>query len=250
MGFRIAIPARYASERLPGKVLAPLAGRPLLAHVCDRARESGAREIWLTSDDERVLDAASALTGVRLFKSASEHRSGSDRVAELARAQAWPADNVVVNLQGDEPFMPGALVAQTGEALLDDPAADIATACCGIHDASEYANTNAVKVVRDDAGYALYFSRAAIPHERAGTGCVPAAGAWRHLGIYAYRVASLLRFADAAVHPLEQSESLEQLRALALGMRIRVVEAATLPGPGVDTSEDLEWARRLLERKS
>lgn len=244
MSFVVAIPARYDSTRLPGKVLREVAGAPLLAHVYRRALESGAETVWIATDDERVERAARGF-GARTARTAADCASGSDRIAELAAREDWPDDRVVVNLQGDEPLMPGELIRQVAGALAARPEADVATACTPIDSTEEYRDPNVVKVVRDHAGNALYFSRAPIPHRR-GDGGLPACGAWRHLGIYAYRVAALKRFAAAAPAPLERCESLEQLRALVLGMRIHVVEAAALPGPGVDTETDLERAAALL----
>jgi 3-deoxy-manno-octulosonate cytidylyltransferase (CMP-KDO synthetase) len=244
MNFVVAIPARYDSKRLPGKVLREIAGAPLLAHVYRRALESGAAAVWIATDDERVEQAARGF-GARTARTGAECASGSDRIAELAAREGWSDDDVVVNLQGDEPLMPGELIRQVARALIERPGADVATACTPIDSAEEYRDPNVVKVVRDDAGDALYFSRAPIPHQRENRG-LPACGAWRHLGIYAYRVAALKRFAAAAPAPLECCESLEQLRSLALGMRIHVVEAAALPGPGVDTEADLETAAALL----
>lgn len=250
MSFVVAIPARYGSTRLPGKVLLEVGGAPLLEHVHRRALESGADAVWVATDDERVERAARGF-GARAARTGEDCASGSDRIAELAAREGWLDDRVVVNLQGDEPLMPGTLIRQVAQALIERPGADIATACTPIENAADYRNPNVVKVVRDDAGNALYFSRAPVPHERspAGPDAPPACGAWRHLGIYAYRVAALRRFAAAAPAALERCESLEQLRALALGMRIHVVEAAALPGPGVDTEADLETVAALLGKK-
>lgn len=247
MSFVVAIPARYGATRLPGKVLREVAGEPLLAHVHRRALESGADAVWVVTDDDRI-EAAAAGFGARTARTSAACVSGSDRIAELAAREAWPDDLAIVNLQGDEPLMPGALIRQVAEALIARPEADIATACTRIGDSAAYRDPNVVKVVRDDAGDALYFSRAPIPHQRGGGDGLPDCCAWRHLGIYAYRAAALKRFAAAPPAALERSESLEQLRALALGMRIHVVEAATLPGPGVDTEDDLAAVAALLRR--
>lgn len=249
MSFKVVIPARLSSTRLPRKVLLPLAGRPLIAHVHDRALESGAEDVWIATDSEEILSQAQSF-GAQAMLTAATHTSGSDRLAELAQNQAWADDDIVVNLQGDEPLMPGALIAQVAQALIDQPQADIATACTAITDAEEFYNYNAVKVVRDTCGYGLYFSRAPIPHWRdGGVGHLPAVGAWRHLGIYAYRVAALKRFSTSPPSPLETTESLEQLRALSLGMRVFVVEAAQLPGPGVDTQADFDHVAAILENR-
>lgn len=244
MRFIVAIPARYAASRLPGKVLREIAGEPLLAHVYRRALESGAAEVWIATDDERVERAARGF-GAEAVLSETECASGSDRIAELAAHLDWPDDTVVVNLQGDEPLMPGGLIRQVARALAERPECDIATARVRIETEDEYRDPNVVKVVCDDAGGALYFSRSSIPHRRDAAG-LPACGAWRHLGIYAYRVASLRRFAAAPPSALERSESLEQLRALAMGMRIHVAQAKDSPGPGVDTEADLDKVAALL----
>lgn len=246
MSFRVVIPARFSSTRLAGKVLRDLAGEPMLAHVHRRALESGAQGVWVATDDRRVLEAALA-AGAEAEMTDAAHQSGTDRIAELAARRGWSDDQVVVNLQGDEPLMPGALIAQVADALVSDADADIATACVPVATSDEYHDPNVVKVVRDQRGHGLYFSRAAIPHRRDGSG-LPRAGAMRHLGIYAYRVGALMRFANAPPEPLEQSECLEQLRALAMGLRIRVVEATALPGPGVDTEADLEAVARILRQ--
>lgn len=245
MSFCVVIPARFASTRLPGKVLLDLAGEPMLAHVHRRALESGADGVWVATDDRRVLEAAVA-AGAEAEMTDSAHASGTDRMAELAARRGWNDDEVVVNLQGDEPLMPGSLIAQVAEALAADTAADIATACVSLESMDEYRDPNVVKVVRDERRHALYFSRAAIPHRRDGNG-LPQAGALRHLGIYAYRVGALKRFASADPTALERSEALEQLRALSLGLSIHVVEAAALPGPGVDTEDDLAQVAKRLQ---
>lgn len=246
MSFRVVIPARFGSTRLSGKVLRAIAGEPMLAHVHRRAVESGADGVWVATDDRRVLEAAVGLDADAEMTD-SAHTSGTDRIAELAARRGWADDDIIVNLQGDEPLMPGGLIAQVADALATDADADIATACVPIDSIEEYRNPNAVKVVRDDRGHGLYFSRAPIPHRRDGEG-LPPAGAWRHLGIYAYRVGALKRFSAAQPGDLEQTECLEQLRALALGLSIQVVEAAELPGPGVDSEQDLEAVARILDQ--
>lgn len=248
MSFRVVIPARYASTRLPGKVLRELAGRPMLAHVHDRACEAGAQAVWVAADDSRIVAAAKQF-GANAILTDPGHLSGTDRVAELAAREDWADDAVVVNLQGDEPMMPGALIAQVANALLERPQTDIATACTPITSRQVFADPNAVKVVRDETGHALYFSRAPIPYRREGTAQLPDQ-AWLHLGLYAYRVAALRRFTRTAPALLERSESLEQLRALSMGMRIHVTVAQTLPGPGVDTQADLARVAKLLAAKA
>ncbi|MDN5937599.1 MAG: 3-deoxy-manno-octulosonate cytidylyltransferase [Salinisphaera sp.] len=243
MSFRVVIPARYAATRLPGKPLRELAGEPMLVHVLRRAQESGAGEVWVATDDQRIAAVAQG-HGAAVQMTSRAHQSGTDRLAEVVQRQDWADDDIVVNLQGDEPLMPGALIAQVAGAVTAD--SDIATACVPIETLAEYRDPQVVKLVCDGAGNALYFSRAPIPHRRDGHG-LPDAGAWRHLGLYAYRVAALKRFAAAQPTGLEQSEKLEQLRALGMGMRIVVVRAAVAPGPGVDTEADLARAASLLQ---
>lgn len=248
--FRVVIPARYASTRLPGKPLAEIAGRPMLQHVWQRAVESGAGEIVIATDDARVEAAARAFDAAVCLTSPS-HRSGTDRIAEVAERYGWPDDAIVVNLQGDEPTMPPALLRQVAEALATHPDAAIATLAVPVQGRTELFDPNVVKVVADRAGYALYFSRAPIPWHRdtfpAATGRLPAGVTfWRHLGIYAYRVGFLRRFVAWQPAPVEACEALEQLRALWQGERIHVGLAAEIPGAGVDTPEDLERVRRLL----
>lgn len=245
MNFDVVIPARFASTRLPGKVLRDVAGEPMLAHVHRRAQESGADNVCVATDDRRVLEAAVAM-GADTEMTDPAHASGSDRMAELAARRGWDNNRIVVNLQGDEPLMPGALIAQVAQALMTDTEADIATACVPLEGVMEYRDSNVVKVVRNYQGRGLYFSRAPIPHHRDSDGSTDIGG-WRHLGIYAYRVGALKKFAAAQPSELEQAERLEQLRALALGLHIQVVEAAELPGPGVDTESDLGNVTAILK---
>lgn len=243
------IPARYASERLPGKVLLSLAGLPMVVHVARAAQASGAASVTVAADDARTVDACGE-HGVDAVLTRSDHQSGTDRVNEVAQTRGWAADAVVVNVQGDEPLMPPELIGRCAQALAGDAAADIATPCHLIGDVAEYLSPHAVKVVRDASGYALYFSRACIPADRAallaGNRVLPQAGAWRHIGLYAYRVSALARLSELPPADLERSESLEQLRALANGMRIRMVEAESAPGPGVDTAADVAAVEALM----
>ena len=250
--FRVVIPARYASTRLPGKVLLPLAGKPLLQWVYERACAAGAGEVLIATDDERVMSAAQAC-GAAAVLTARAHASGTDRIAEVARLRRWAAGDVVVNVQGDEPLMPAALIAQAAALLSAPSQADIGTLATPIGSLDELMDPNAVKVVTDARGMALYFSRAPIPWNRDGA---PAgllsqkdyAGARRHRGIYAYRVAALLRLAQLPQGALEQREKLEQLRALEHGLSIRVSDAVEDPGPDVNTLADLERVTALLAR--
>jgi 3-deoxy-manno-octulosonate cytidylyltransferase (CMP-KDO synthetase) len=247
--FSVIIPARYAATRLPGKVLLDIAGRPMLEHVYARARESGAAEVWVATDDARVAERCRGF-GASVRMTSSAHRSGTDRLAEVVEALALPADRIVVNVQADEPLLPPRLIGQVAAALALHGDAGIATLCTALAGIDEVFDPNVVKVVRDRLGYALYFSRAPIPWHRQSFPGRPAAlpdgvPYWRHVGLYAYRAGNLSRLAREAPSPAELAESLEQLRALHVGLRIHVAEAVEAPGPGVDTAEDLERVRRL-----
>ncbi len=246
--FRIVIPARYASTRLPGKPLIEMAGKPMLQWVYGRALACEAREVLIATDDERIERVARQF-GAEVVMTSVDHVSGTDRIAEVAELRGWADDEVVVNLQGDEPSMPAELVSQVAQLLLADPEADIATLATPIRDREEYFDPNAVKVVTDGSGRALYFSRAPIPWFRDG---VTEEGgdlglARRHLGLYAYRVASLRRLSSLPPAPIEQAEKLEQLRALFNGMKILVGEATRRPGPDVNTLADLAGAEAALK---
>jgi 3-deoxy-manno-octulosonate cytidylyltransferase (CMP-KDO synthetase) len=248
--FRAVIPARYASTRLPGKPLADIAGRPMIQHVHERVAASGAATVVIATDDERIRAAAAAF-GAEVQMTSASHGSGTDRLAEVALRRGWRDAEVVVNVQGDEPLLPPALVRQCAALLAADAAADIATLATPVESLEEFLDPSAVKVVRRADGRALYFSRAPIPWHRdaAPAGLASQrefAGALRHLGIYAYRVGALRRLAAAAPSPLEQAEKLEQLRALELGMSIVVGIALERPGPGVDIPADLDRVRTLL----
>jgi 3-deoxy-manno-octulosonate cytidylyltransferase (CMP-KDO synthetase) len=246
MSFRVVIPARYGAQRLPGKPLLPLAGRPMVEHVWRRAQESGALEVVIATDDERIAVAARGF-GAEVELTEPALPSGTDRCAAVAARRGWDDDAVVVNLQGDEPLMPPALLRQVAELLAQDDEASLATLCTPIAAAAELADPNVVKVVFAQDGTALYFSRAPVPWDRDAAGRATAAqGAHRHLGIYAYRVAALARLTALPACELERIERLEQLRALWHGMRIRIDVARTLPGPGVDTPADLARVEALL----
>lgn len=252
MTFKVVIPARYASTRLPGKPLAEIHGKPMIQWVVEAAARSRADEVIVATDDERIAAAVESPVGrrVNVVMTATEHPSGTDRLAEVARQRAWPAETVVVNVQGDEPRMPPALIDQVATLLTDSPAAAIATLCTPIVELEEFLNTNVVKVVRDDRGLALYFSRAPVPWHRSGAASGLEsqrnfAGAYRHLGIYAYRAAALQQLTALPAGSLEQAESLEQLRALQAGLRIAVAAACSAPGIGVDTLQDLERLRAV-----
>lgn len=250
MGFRVVIPARLASTRLPGKVLRCIAGRPMLEHVHRVALDSGADEIIIATDDDKVASVAAGF-GARICMTSSTHNSGTDRINEVALQLGWPADAIVVNLQGDEPLMPARLVAQAARELSERQAADISTVCAPIESLDEWRDPNIVKLVRDEEGYALYFSRAPIPWDRDGSArgaaALPLGACWRHIGLYAYRVGVLHRFSQLPTAGLERIEALEQLRALTNGMRIYAGIACEKPGPGVDTESDLQQAEQLMQ---
>jgi 3-deoxy-manno-octulosonate cytidylyltransferase (CMP-KDO synthetase) len=245
--YRIVIPARYASTRLPGKPLIEIAGKPMLQWVYGRALACDAAEVVIATDDERIERTARQF-GAEVVMTAVDHTSGTDRIAEVAARRGWGDDEVVVNLQGDEPSMPAQLVRQVAHLLLSEPTADIATLATAVRDHEEYFDPNAVKVVTDGSGRALYFSRAPIPWIRDSTGeAAETALARRHLGLYAYRVAALRRLAALPPAPLELAEKLEQLRALFNGMTILVGEAERRPGPDVNTYADLALAEAALQ---
>jgi 3-deoxy-manno-octulosonate cytidylyltransferase (CMP-KDO synthetase) len=248
--FVVAIPARHAATRLPGKPLRLIAGEPLVLHVARCALAAGARDVWVAADDERIAAALDG-AGVRVAMTSTGHASGTDRLAECARLAGWSADTIVVNLQGDEPFAPAAGIRAVAE-LLDSSGAQMATLAAPIEDVETLLDPNAVKLVRGGNGDALYFSRAPVPWPRDAfardRNALPPGHAWlRHIGIYAYRADFLQRFAAMPPGRLEQVEALEQLRVLEAGHRIAVgLTPAPFP-PGVDTPEDLARAQARLE---
>jgi 3-deoxy-manno-octulosonate cytidylyltransferase (CMP-KDO synthetase) len=251
--FRVVIPARHDSTRLPGKVLLPLGGKPMLQWVYERASASRAEEILIATDDERIAQVASGF-GAEVVLTSRSHESATDRIAEVAWAKRWSDAEIVVNLQADEPLMPPALLEQTAELLERTPDAGLATLASPIGSLGEFLDPNVVKVVVDGEGRALYFSRAPIPWDRdaASAGLASQrsfAGARRHIGLYAYRVGSLRRVASLRPSALERTERLEQLRALESGIAILVAEAAEPPGPDVNTAEDLERVRARLAQE-
>ena len=253
MKFKVVIPARYGSTRLPAKPLLDLGGKPMVVRVAERVRLSGADEIWVATDHEAVRDAAEA-HGVAAMMTRSDHPTGTDRLAEVAARCGWPGDALVVNVQGDEPLIDPAVIDQTARQLATS-GADIATVAHPIGDAADFFNPNVVKVVCRADGDAAYFSRAPIPYARdhfaqEGGGETLPGGfpAYRHVGLYAYRVAFLKAYASLLPAPTEQFEALEQLRALWHGYRISVALVGNAPAPGVDTPEDAERMRKLFDR--
>lgn len=246
--FHVVIPARFAASRLPGKPLLAIGDRPLIQWVWQRARASGAATVIIATDDGRIVDAARGF-GADCVMTSAQHASGTDRIAEVARAKGFAADDIVVNLQGDEPMMPSSVVNEVAEGLSARPQIDIATAVAPIQSLTEFLDPSCVKALRARDGRALYFSRAPVPWPRdrvAGGRPNAFAGAWRHIGIYAYRVHSLLQFAAWPPTQLEETERLEQLRALEYGMQIHLVALSEAPPAGVDTPEDLERVRAGL----
>jgi 3-deoxy-manno-octulosonate cytidylyltransferase (CMP-KDO synthetase) len=239
--FVVVIPARYASTRLPGKALAAIEGRPMIEWVFRRACASGARDVLVATDDERIA-AACRQFAARVELTAQHHASGTDRIAELAARFAWDDRQIVVNVQGDEPLIAPASIAQTARLLEARPHAAIATLMAPIADDAQFRDPNFVKVVTDRAGWALYFSRAPIPWPRGGE----APRAQRHIGLYAYRAAELRAITAAGPCALEATEGLEQLRALWLGLRIAVEEAVAPASPHVDTEDDLVKIRAYI----
>ena len=247
--FVVVIPARYASTRLPGKPLREINGKPMIEHVYRRGRESCARDVVIATDDDRIADACE-IFGATVCMTGDQHRSGTERIAEVADLMNWSDETIVVNLQGDEPTMPAKLIDQCA-ALLDESPADIATLASPILSDEDFGNPNVVKVVLDEDGLAIYFSRATIPYPRDAARLAEArAAALHHHGIYAYRCGVLRRLVASAPSPLELAEHLEQLRALSLGMSIRVGIPAVRPGAGVDTEDDLAAAARELASPS
>ncbi len=252
--FRVVIPSRWLATRLPGKPLASIAGEPMIAHVWRRAMESGASEVIVACDDERIVAAVEALGG-RAVLTSPEHASGTDRIAEVAEREGWPDDATVVNLQGDEPSMPPALVRAVADALREEPTAGIATLATPIHDPAELFRPDVVKVVLDDAGFARWFSRAPIPWVRGAFDAGPPAALpegvcfLRHLGIYAYRVHVLRALCRIAPGGHERAESLEQLRALGHGLAIVCRTVDDPPAGSIDTPSDLERVQREFSER-
>ncbi|MCW0386247.1 3-deoxy-manno-octulosonate cytidylyltransferase [Xanthomonas sacchari] len=249
--FVVAIPARYAASRLPGKPLRALGGEPLVRHVARRALAAGATQVWVAADDARIAAAVADLDGVHVANTSADHASGTDRLAECADIAGWDDATLVVNLQGDEPFAPVAGIVAVARTLADS-GAEMATLGTPVDAAEHLFDPNVVKLVRSAAGDALYFSRAPIPWHRdafaASQTKLPLPGPWlRHIGIYAYRAGFLRRFAAMPPGTLERIESLEQLRVLEAGFRIAVASSPAPFPPGVDTPEDLARAEAYLQ---
>jgi 3-deoxy-manno-octulosonate cytidylyltransferase (CMP-KDO synthetase) len=247
----VVIPARFASTRLPGKPLLDIAGKPLIQHVYERGLASAAREVIIATDDARIQQAANGF-GATVCMTSSAHQSGTDRIAEVIEQRGYSSDQIIVNLQGDEPLIPLALLHQVAGNLHNHPQASIATLCERIESAHDLFNPNVVKVVMDRNGYAMYFSRAPIPWEReggmdwGGGNRTMNTSHFRHIGLYAYRVGFLHEYTTWSTCELEQTEALEQLRAMWQGHKIHVDEASEPSVIGVDTEEDLQKARAII----
>ncbi|MGQ0442740.1 MAG: 3-deoxy-manno-octulosonate cytidylyltransferase [Methylophilaceae bacterium] len=241
--FKVVIPARYASARLPGKPLLDIAGKPMVVRVANQAEKSGASEIVIATDFEKIMQVA-AQHNIQAVMTRLDHQSGTDRIAEVAQQLNWADDEIVVNVQGDEPLIDPKLIQEVAAHLANSQNAVMATACHAIHDEAALLNPNIVKVVMDDNGNALYFSRAPIPYPRDDI-YKNNIQAHRHIGIYAYRVGFLKKYAQLTVTALEKIESLEQLRVLHHGYKIGVAVTANAPAGGVDTQEDLDYVRSI-----
>ena len=255
--FTVVIPARYASSRFPGKPLADIGGKPMVVRVAERAVKSGASQVIVATDDARIATAVDD-HGYQVVMTRDDHESGTDRIAEVAAKLRLGAQHIVVNVQGDEPLIAPSLIRRVAENLAAHRDAAIATAACRIRDVRDMANPNVVKVVLDNSGLALYFSRAPIPWARDAFSPMtsfkglralpPKLPVLRHLGIYAYRCSFLRAYSRLRPVAVEQAEALEQLRALVHGYRISVAVTASAPHPGVDTPADLLRIRRMVKR--
>lgn len=250
LSFKVVIPARFASTRLPGKPLLDIGGKPMVIRVAEQAAQSGAQQIVIATDHQPIIASAQEY-GFHARMTRAEHASGTDRIAEVAAQYAWADDIIVVNVQGDEPLIPPQLIRAVAQHLHDHPECAVATACHPIHDEASFRNPNIVKAVLDKHGNALYFSRAPIPYPRdafAKQQPLPAdLQVLRHIGIYAYRASFLHAYGRLAPAMIEQVESLEQLRALYHGYKIGVTVTQDAPPNGVDTEQDLYTARQIFE---
>ncbi len=245
--FKVVIPARYASTRLPGKPLLRIGGKAMVVRVAEQARKAGADEVIVASDDERIVEVVAG-AGFEAVMTDPNHGSGTDRIWEVAsQRKAWEPDTVIINVQGDEPLIAPEIIAQLAAATLGAGDAGMATLCEPVANASDLLDPNVVKVVRDAANFALYFSRSPIPHVRDGHPSA-SSGPWRrHIGIYGYRVGALRRFTSLPPSALEDAERLEQLRALEHGMPVLVLDACRPSPGGVDTPADLARVRQRFE---
>lgn len=251
-GFRVVIPARYGSTRLPGKPLIEIDGKPLIQHVWERCQKSAARSVCIATDDTRIAAACRGF-GADVAMTRLDHHSGSDRVAEVIATRGWAASDIIVNVQGDEPCLAPTLIDQVATDLASHGGCAIATLAYPIDEARALFDPHVVKVVTDKDGFALYFSRAPVPWHRdelaRGRERLPTGVTFlRHIGLYAYRAGMLTRFVAWPPAPLERAEALEQLRALWHGEPIHVSMALEPPGPGVDTADDIHRVQAYMSR--
>lgn len=252
MSFRIVIPARFASTRLSGKPLRDICGKPMIAHVIERAKQSDAEEIIVATDSKEIADAIADID-VRVCMTHENHQSGTERLSEVIQQIGFDDDQILINLQGDEPMMPPVCLNQVGRALEDDASVKMATLCTALTDIEELFDPHAVKVVRDINDFALYFTRAAVPWSRDCFNETPRKMPQnqeyqRHIGLYGYRAGFIRQYLEWQSSDIEKTESLEQLRVLYYGERIKVITAESPPGPGVDTIEDLNLVCKLLSK--
>jgi len=249
MSFKIVIPSRFASTRLPGKPLLDIAGKPMIQHVFERAQESNASEVIIATDNEEIMRIAQDF-GADVCMTREDHISGTDRLAEVAMKRQFADDDIIINVQGDEPCLPASLINQLANDLEQHPDADMATLYSQINQEKHVFDPNVVKVVMDRQGYALYFSRAPIPwmrdHFDQQSTLPPELPHYRHIGLYGYRASFLKHYSELSTCILEKEESLEQLRVLYHGKKIHLTVAEISPGHGVDTQEDLDEVRKIL----
>lgn len=248
--YKIVIPARYASSRLPGKPLIELAGKPMIQHVYERAVETGVQDIVIATDDARIESAACDF-GADVMMTSPDHENGTERIAEVAKARQWSEDTIVVNLQGDEPLIPRSLIESTAQSLIEHPQAGMSSVCTALRSDRDVFDPNVVKVVLDRLGFALYFSRASIPWDRDSYRDQPGIKTtqmpvYRHIGMYGYRVSFLDEYSAMTTCALETTECLEQLRALWYGVKIHMAVIDSAPGHGVDTPEDVVRVEQAL----
>ena len=242
--FKVVIPARYQSTRFPGKPLKKINGREMVLHVYEKAMQSAAEEVLIATDDERIFNVAES-AGAKVCLTSTGHATGTDRLVEVVSKQAWPADSVIVNVQGDEPLIPVACIEQVAGNLIENTAAVMATLATPISLLEEFEDPNVVKVVFNNRGLAMYFSRSGIPHYRDG-GFAVSCQSYRHIGIYAYRAGYLRGYPSLPSCDIEDTEKLEQLRVIHNGDMIHVDIATELPGPGVDTPAQLAQVESIM----
>ena len=253
MSFSIVIPARFASSRLPGKPLRDICGKPMIARVIEQAKKSHAEDVIVATDSKEVADAISELD-VQVCMTHEDHQSGTERLSEVITQLGFDDDKILINLQGDEPLMPSVCLNQIGLALEEDNNIKMATLCTPLSDIKELFNPHAVKVVRDINDFALYFTRAAAPWSRDCFNETPREmptdqNYQRHIGLYGYRAGFIRQYLEWQPSDIEKTESLEQLRVLYYGERIKVITAEIPPGPGVDTQEDLDVVCEIFAKQ-